>query len=81
MEYILTCEHRNRNPEGVEWQIEDSLDHFINCLNRENQIQHWIWYREDWDAAHRCRLLAHDDQIRQLQQHIMKLREQLDRKD
>lgn len=78
MERKVTCEHRERTPEGVEMTLEDSLDHFLQCLTRGQQLNYWAHMREDGSIARRCYMADHENEIAALNHWNMKLREQLD---
>lgn len=53
------CEHKQRNPEGVEWSNADTLDHFLHCLPEHKQRESWE-IMQAWAAAGRmCSMQDH----------------------
>jgi hypothetical protein len=75
----MSCEHRERTPKAAEMTLEDSLDHFLTCFTREEQLHYWQYFREDQHTARRCRQNEHEYLIREHQNYITVLRNQLDK--
>lgn len=75
------CKHYLTNAEGVEWSTEDSVDHFLNCIDDEKRLTVWsnLYY---WSGLGRlCAMTDHKEEIFSANNYIMKLRQQLDNKD
>lgn len=77
----MTCEHKANNPEGVEWSVEDSVDHFIKCIDRDEQLKVWLVISKQADIGRQCWMSDHKEEVYSMRKYIQKLREQLDGKD
>jgi hypothetical protein len=58
--------------------LEDSLDHFMKCFSREEQLHYWQYMREDGEVARRCLMQMHDRYLQEHREYIIVLRNKLD---